>query len=1520
MSPTFVLDEVQLGWPAGTLSPALRTYLGVDQLGLDDHTPVTIDTTLTLHQGQGQIRGVACAVEAWALAQASDHLVAICARPSTGTPGLGDWFPALPDGSALQYDDGTLIPGTAGTGLLLSPVALSDPLWLLLVSTTSGSALDAQVSVLQTALTNTSAGAGSQWASWSKDLGVTFASAAAEGAPALRLWGHPPGSLGLPVLAALLGSDDLSGDLVTASVDATATYPSLALDLGLSDVQLFGVHALDQAAIGFSAPLFYSPVTGTVSLSGTIALDSELGITIEVDVPVGQAGGFTAKATYAQGSSALIDPTSLGLPAANATPLDTAELELLFADGGVGLERITALVALDSWTLIDSPRFSLDSLSAALTMFDPLGNPTVAASVDVTATFGPVTMTGDAQVPAGNIGLRLDSTSTPPGLSEVLSAFSVPSGVIDALPQIILTDVDLSYDLSSHSAEAEFSAEASLTIDQVEIALAISIALSHTAQGWTHSFTGALAPGHPLDIGTLIADTANLLDIPVPDALSSLTLSDLELDLDSASGALRFAATAELTLLSETVQMTVVIDRSKGATKPFTGILVIGPASFEVDFEQDPGQSILHAVWPAPGQSPSPIALDAIAEDLGVDLSDVPSELIPQIASATLAYDLDAKNLTLACTTVDGSSATFVSAGDDADNHVQALVARVVLGIGLSDLPVVGAELSDPSADVRAQDLDVIWLSATPSAAAAKALNAALSAVSAPELPDEPTAGFALRLVMELGGVADPLVLSASGGVSAATADLVKATPTAPSGAWLTVQRSFGPLTIQQVGAAYSDGRIQLLLDAGFLIAGFELDLIGLGAGFKPTLPPDIRPTLSGIAVSLDDGPVQIGGGLQVVPGADPAEYDGQLSVTAENLVLSALASYTTVAGQASLFGFAVLDTPLGGPPAFYITAVAAGFAVNRELVVPAIEAVPSFPLVAAVNGGTPFGSNPDLSSALEGMRTFVPVAYGESWLAAGVRATSFELVQSAVLLVVKFGNELEVDVLGVAGVSVPSGDPDPIGFAQLAIEASFRPADGVLAIGAQLTSASYLLSHDCHLTGGFALRSWFRDAQDVKAGDGVVTFGGYHPAFRPPAAYPSVPRIGVNWQVSDDLVVKGSAYFALTPGAVMAGGALDATWSSGGIDAWFSAYADFLLGWRPFYYSADVGVSLGASYTVDLLLTSFTVSVSLGVSISFHGPPFAGEATVDLYVCSITISFGDSDATPDPIAWSDFKSSFLPAPMSKPSTSALTGATQTSSPIETDSICGASVTGGLVKQLDSGQGCDWVINPELLELTSFSVVPGNHASVTLDGVSQPQDGDWEQVKIGVGPVGVPDGALESSHLVTLTRKDAETGGLTFDCEPVTTNVPAATWSVAAAISPSLDGLNTRPRTLQGSLTGLRLRPTVPTPDQTLPISLTPLQYSSDPLTLTTPGPAATPATSDSFDQSTAIAEIQHTLTDQQVSQRRASILTTLVHAGLDVPTGVDLSAFAAAAPAVLTGTPVLSLLGEQLIPSGAAS
>ena len=346
---------------------------------------------------------------------------------------------------------------------------------------------------------------------------------------------------------------------------------------------------------------------------------------------------------------------------------------------------------------------------------------------------------------------------------------------------------------------------------------------------------------------------------------------------------------------------------------------------------------------------------------------------------------------------------------------------------------------------------------------------------------------------------------------------------------------------------------------------------------------------------------------------------------------------------------------------------------------------------------------------------------------------------------------------MGISTLSVPK-----VAEAQLALKATFNPESGFLGVRAQLTPNSYILSHACHLTGGFAFYSWFKDQQPapgkttIKGGDFVLTLGGYHPDYNPPAHYPRVPRLGFNWQVDEYLQVKGDAYYAMTPQALMAGAHLEATWHKDQLKAWFTASADFLISWEPYHYDARLYVDLGASYTFDLF-GSHTITADLGADLHLWGPEFSGEARIHWSFISFTVGFGKGASTGlKPIEWKQFKEAFLPSD---------------------DRICGIGVKQGLIRQMKEGVEERWIMNPKEFVLVTNSVIPLTEAREVRKIEGKPTTSNpiafTAKTDLAIRPVAVEK--MQSTQKITITKGKREKI-VPFAYTPVLKAMPAALW------------------------------------------------------------------------------------------------------------------------------------------------
>jgi hypothetical protein len=449
--------------------------------------------------------------------------------------------------------------------------------------------------------------------------------------------------------------------------------------------------------------------------------------------------------------------------------------------------------------------------------------------------------------------------------------------------------------------------------------------------------------------------------------------------------------------------------------------------------------------------------------------------------------------------------------------------------------------------------------------------------------------------------------------------------------------------------------------------------------------------------------------------------------------------------GQPSMFLYGLLETPLGGPVFFFVEGLAAGFGYNRSLEPPDVASIRQFPLVVDAAGGSPGDSGVDLNAQLERIHEFIAPSLGNYFLAAGIKFTSFKLLDSFALLIVRFGHEAEIDLLGTSTYQTPPGDLGPVpALAHVELNLLARiPLDGeYLKVAAQLTKNSYVYATVCHLSGGFAFSSWFSGEH---AGDFVLSVGGYHPRFHPEEHYPHypvVPRLEVKYQISEDIYIKGDGYFALTPSTFMAGASVEAVANIGSLHASFKMAIDFLIGWEPYHYEANASLYIAARWKC------FHTHASADLAI--QGPDFGGHAHVEWTVFSFDVDFGKRhNSGPKPIDFDRFTSAFLPATT------------------ETSSI---RVEGGVIGQLGSGATQRWLVNAKELAITTTSVIPA-----TVGGMADGVEDGLGAIGEGIGVAPMDADVKAASHVITVTRDGARVD-YEFTAEAIVTAFPGALW------------------------------------------------------------------------------------------------------------------------------------------------
>lgn len=602
------------------------------------------------------------------------------------------------------------------------------------------------------------------------------------------------------------------------------------------------------------------------------------------------------------------------------------------------------------------------------------------------------------------------------------------------------------------------------------------------------------------------------------------------------------------------------------------------------------------------------------------------------------------------------------------------------------------------------------------------------------------------------------------------------------------LQKTLGPLTISNVALGLKNNSIiSLSLNATCKLGPVEFELLGFSISFNmakaklnklSTLIPDI--SLDGLAASFDKPPLELAGIFE----HKGATFSGGMIVGLPPYTLMALGSYADIflsangrvvaaatvqpAGGStvhSLFVFAQLNGPLAELEFAEITGVKLGFGYNSRLVNPTVNSIYQFPLIADLAAGA------NASDPLSVLTSFCEPANGNAWvinepdnywIAVGFTVIAFELLKVTAAVVLEFNPTLVLNIFADAVAAMPKGDPnESFVYVELGIIASFDFEKGTLQVDGQLSPNSFILAPACRLSGGFALYSWFPGSP--YAGDWVYSVGGYHPSYQPPSYYPKPARLEISFNIDSDISITGEAYFALTPKACMGGAHLSAVVTCGSVNAGFSAWADFLINFNPFYFTGLVGVSIDLSYIKHVWFVTIDISFDLSAVLEIEGPPFSGILHINFFLFGFSCHFGAGASRPGPLGWTQFVKLLNQSPTNAPDTDK----PQLNHLLES----GAVTSKGAVNTKGGTGSGPWIVRAGSFKCRVQSKVAFGAASYgRLPAIEFPNS-------ISIKPM--HQNSIVSTMAVTITAQGGETDlGETpeFQLEPVTSNLPTSIW------------------------------------------------------------------------------------------------------------------------------------------------
>lgn len=1108
-------------------------------------------------------------------------------------------------------------------------------------------------------------------------------------------------------------------------------------------------------------------------------------------------------------------------------------------------------------------------------------------------------------------------------------------------------EIGADYDANTKKMIGFGSLHAHFTIDTTTILLSADY-----KEGAGVDLTGEV---NNLPIGQLIAELVTTFGITeYPKFIEGITLTKLKVTYNTTSGDFTFLCIGHIPMADNPgvdIEVSLTAIKSSTANGYNTDIEAKGKVTynkqiFTLIFSKTATNTSFAAQWENKG---TPLGINMIADMLGIgdEVPQIPEDLDLNLKAAAFVYD-SAKSqplFVLEAASENYGNAVF-SAIQDLTSKKWLFYFGMATGtvIDLSNLPIIDKLTFITEGVLAVQAIHADIASGPISKENATLMNSIINKYAPGDIkfPNIPSAGMintvAFSMQVNIGGTIIPISLGAEEGAQLFTQsqetliaendhrDLYPVIQTINSDNggsktfWFNLEKNFGPLYFEKIGLAYKDSKIFVLVNVAATAGGLTIALDGFGVSL-PIKDFDVSFTISGISITYQSGPILISGGLMGT--FSPVNLVGQVYIKNNVITISGLGGYTEVEEHPSLFLYAVLNYPLGGPPYFFVTGLAAGFGFNRSLVIPGINGVATFPFVEWAMGL----NNPPSSIASDNIanqintvlqtimdKGIVAPTVGSNWLAAGLRFTSFEILDSFALLTVAFGNNFEIALLGLSRLVLPpgaglAGSKIPvIVYAELALVASFSTETGLIAVQGQLTNSSYVFSKDCHLTGGFAFYIW---VSGEHLGEFVVTLGGYNPNYQPPTYYPVVPRLGMNWKVTDNLSIKGGEYFALTSNAVMAGGYLDAVWQSGGIKAWFSVQADFLIMWRPFYYDIRASVSIGASFTIDLWFTTLSMSIHVGASLHIWGPDFSGIATVDLSIISFTISFGAASKVKNKtISWNEFAKDMLPQKNAAPRKLRTMYLEESENSEPNPDVCKIIISNGLITQLSDIPGeLNWIVDGEKFSLTTQSTIPSKDYQLVGNIEADEEHENYSvepNINFGIRPTGTAASGLTSLHIITITSDENST----FKAQKTLGKVAKGLWQPIPFDNngnPIL-GNPVSDTTLDGVLTGFTIVPFVTPPKHTLPIRLSNLQYTLAPKFQYFMWSNTYVATDDDFEGQS----VQETIMSPLATGNRSLLLAAILENGPSVDTNINVALLANPATNYLLAEPVMRLLGEE--------
>lgn len=803
-----------------------------------------------------------------------------------------------------------------------------------------------------------------------------------------------------------------------------------------------------------------------------------------------------------------------------------------------------------------------------------------------------------------------------------LTSFEVQVGVdvsLDILGVFFIQEINFAY--SKYGEESSLMLEGKLQI----ASLPFAVAAERSQDNWI--FGGYTLGPDEISLSEMmesLLEDCGITDVPLP----SIGLNTISCSYDMAKEIFAFAAFAHVGeetgngISFQSIRASVDLRIEKRDGKWLYRAAIEGEATlldsvFDITYELDAEteSNKFHFAW----RKQPDFSLEKLIADLGFPDLGIPEGLLPVPDQMQMDYDFTKGSFQIKAESGD-KKLLFGSEKGQEESRSFYLAMKLGISISLHEIPLAGAQVPE----LKEQKFsDLVFLLHTGD----------MENFAAGDIVSGVTARAGLYFLLHLGGESYLYCLKEFSRKSLETWErpygVLRANNAGAGGSGWELNKKIGPFLLQSLLLSCKEGRILVGLSASLETGVLRMELDGATLGI-PFTKKEPSFALHGFGLSITSPAIRFGGSFCR---KDENTYQGTIAAGISDIMVE-LAGEFCSQPYPSAFVLGELSGREVGPPCFAVNQLQAAFGYNRKLMVPTIDKLDDFVLIQMARGI--IGQEELLKKA----DTYFPVQKDTRFVAAGIRAKSFEMFEIYAVLVMMFGVEMEFDLIGRAGLTLPKNDKNPIISAALLVKLTIRPGSGVIPVDGKISEDSYIIDRNCHLHGGFAFYLWYGGGHK---GDFVISVGGYADRYQRPGHYPALERLGFKWKMTGSLNASGDIYFALTPSAIMAGGRFEMVFHQGCIEAWVRAAIEILIGWKPYCYDFLVDVSIGVKADLGL----FRLKVELGCMLHIWGPEFSGIANIKLWIISFSIPFGngkqeDAEKT---ISVKEFRESFLPEP-----------------------------------------------------------------------------------------------------------------------------------------------------------------------------------------------------------------------------------------------------------------------------------